>query len=76
MYIFWLRWVFVAVRGLSLVVASGATLRCGARASHCGGFSCCGARALGTRASVGVAHGPFVLFIDNTDTIASIFFGC
>ena len=22
-------------------------LRCGTRASHCGGFSCCGARALG-----------------------------
>ena len=27
-----------------------ATLHCGARASHCGGFSCCGARALGERA--------------------------
>ena len=36
---------------------AGATLRCGARTSHCGGFSCCGARALGTRASVVVAHG-------------------
>ena len=36
---FWLCWVFVAARGLSLVVASGGTLRCGARASHCGGFS-------------------------------------
>ena len=35
----------------------GATLRCGAQASHCGGFSCCGARALGVRASVVVAHG-------------------
>ena len=35
----------------------GATLRCGARASHCGGFSCCGAQALGARASVVVAHG-------------------
>ena len=34
---FWLRWVFVAVRGISLVVMSG-------------GFSCCGARALGARA--------------------------
>ena len=32
-------------------------LRCGARASHCGGLSCCGARALGARASVTVAHG-------------------
>ena len=26
---------------------AGATLHCGAQASHCGGFSCCGARALG-----------------------------
>ena len=34
----------------------GATLCCGAQASHCSGFSC-GARALGTRASVVVAHG-------------------
>ena len=49
--------MFVAARGLSLVVVSGATLCCGARASHCGGFSCCGARALGMRASVVVAHG-------------------
>ena len=36
---------------------AGATLRCGARASHCGGFSCCGARALGARASVVAARG-------------------
>ena len=36
---------------------AGATLRCGARASHCGGCSCCGARALGTWASVVVARG-------------------
>ena len=35
----------------------GATLRCGARASHCGGFSCCGAGSLGARASVVVARG-------------------
>ena len=34
---------------------AGATLRCGVQASHCGGFSCCGARALGTKASVVVA---------------------
>ena len=33
------------------------SLCCSARASHCGGFSCCGARALGTRASVVVARG-------------------
>ena len=36
---------------------AGATLRCGAHASHFGGFSCCGARALGTQASVVVVHG-------------------
>ena len=35
---------------------AGATLHCGARASHCGGFSCCGAQALGAWASVVVAH--------------------
>ena len=49
--------MFVAAHGLSLVAASGATLRCGAQASHCGGFSCCGAWALGARASVVVARG-------------------
>ena len=37
----------LAAHSLSLVADSGgATLRCGARASHCGGFSCCGAWAL------------------------------
>ena len=36
---------------------AGATLRCGAQASHCGGFSCCRARALGVQASVVVACG-------------------
>ena len=36
---------------------AGATLCCGARVSHCGGFSCCGARALGAQASVVVACG-------------------
>ena len=38
-------------------MASGATLRCSAWASRCGGFSCCGARTLGARASVVVACG-------------------
>ena len=47
---FWLRWVFIAVRGFSLVAGAGATLCCSARASHCGGFSCCRARALGVQA--------------------------
>ena len=45
---FWLRWVFVAARGLSLVAARGATLCCSAQASHVAvcGLSSCGARAL------------------------------
>ena len=30
---------------------------CGAQASHCGGFPCCRARALGKQASVTVVHG-------------------
>ena len=46
------------MRRLSTVAArAGAALRCGAWASHCGGFSCCGARALGAWASVVVAPG-------------------
>ena len=56
LFYFWLHWDFVAVRGLSLVARARATLRCGARASHSGGFSCCRARALGTWASVVVAR--------------------
>ena len=36
---------------------AGATLHCGAWASHCSGFSCCGAWALGAWASVAVACG-------------------
>ena len=58
---FWLCWVFVSVRGLLfiavcmllIVVAS----LVGVRASHCGGFSCCRAQALGAWASVVVARG-------------------
>ena len=49
-FFFWLHWVFVAARRLSLVVVTRATLHCGARASHCGGFSCCGAQAPDTQA--------------------------
>ena len=50
-------WVFAAARGLSLVAGTGAAPRCGVRASHCGAFSCCGARALGVRASVVAVRG-------------------
>ena len=45
-FCFWLHWVFVTACGLSLVAESGATFCC-ARASHHGGFSCCGAWSLG-----------------------------
>ena len=41
----------------SSLLCAGATLRCSARASHCSGFSCCRARALGMRASVVAAPG-------------------
>ena len=44
-------------RGLSLILASGATLRCSGQASPCGGFSCCGAQAPGMWASVVAACG-------------------
>ena len=37
---FWLCWVFVSVRGLSPVAASGAH-----SSSRCAGLSCCGAQA-------------------------------
>ena len=49
--------MFVAACGLSLVAESGGTLCCGVQASHCGGFSFYGAQALGSQASVVVAHG-------------------
>ena len=54
---------------------AGATLRCGVRASHCGGFSCCRARALGTRASVVVAHGLQQLWLaglQSTDSVVVV----
>ena len=42
---------------LGLRCCVGATLCCSKQASHCGDFSCCGARALGVRASVIVVCG-------------------
>ena len=61
---FWLRWVFVAVRGLSLVAANGSycSLRCTvfslrwllllrSTGSRRAGFSSCGSRALERRLS-------------------------
>ena len=45
-------------RAFSSCGEQGATLRCSARASQCGGFSCCRAWDLGMWASVVVARGP------------------
>ena len=45
------------MRAFSSWQRAGATLCCGARASQCSGFSCCGAQALGAWASVVVARG-------------------
>ena len=49
----WICWVCVAALVLSLAAVNGggATLHCGAQASHCGGFFCCRAGVPGTRAS-------------------------
>ena len=57
-YLFWLCWVFVSVRGLSLVAASG-----GRSSSRCAGLSLSRPlllRSTGSRStdSVVVAHGP------------------
>ena len=62
-------YLFLAASGLHCCTRAfsscgerGTTLCCGAQASHCSGFSCCGARALGVwalgaRASVVATHG-------------------
>ena len=50
--------MFVAALGLSLVAASG-----GYSSLWCAGFSCCGAQALGARASVVVACGLQYLWL-------------
>ena len=52
-YLFWLCWVFVSVRGLSLVAASG-----GHSSSRCMGLSLSRPLLLWSAGSVVVAHGP------------------
>ena len=50
-------WVFVAVhRAFSSCSEQGLLSGCGARASHCTGFSCRRAGAVGVRASGAVVH--------------------
>ena len=55
---FWLHWVFVAERGLSLVAVSGGYSLCGVQASHCSGFSLLQSTGSRHKGSVVVAHGP------------------
>ena len=62
-YLLYLFFKFLAVLGLRCCAQAFCScderglLCCSERASHCGGFSCCGAPALGPRASVVVACG-------------------
>ena len=52
LFFFLQHWAFLAfLCRLSPVAASEGYSSCGARASHCGGFSCCRAQALGAWAS-------------------------
>ena len=48
-------YLFMFALGLCCCVQAFSS--CGERASHCGGFSCCGAWVLGEQASVVVARG-------------------
>ena len=54
---FWLCWGFVAVWVSSSCGEQGLLYSCSAWASHCGGFSCCWAWALGHRLPIVVACG-------------------
>lgn len=55
---FLLCWLFIPVLGLFLVAVSGGySLAAVHGASHCRGFTFCGALAVGTQASVLSAHG-------------------
>ena len=52
-----LNFIYLFLAVLGLCCCAWAFSSCGKRASHCSGFSCCRARALGMRASVVVARG-------------------
>ena len=54
---FFLIFIYLFLAALGLRCCTRAFSSCGVRASRCGGFSCCGAWALSTWASVVVAHG-------------------
>ena len=57
LFIFGCVGLHCCVRAFLQLRREGATLRCGARASHCSGFSCYRARTLDARASVVVVCG-------------------
>ena len=53
-----LCWVFISLQRLSKLRWARTALCRGVRAAHCGGFSCCGAQALGLAGSIAVAPRP------------------
>ena len=56
-FFFLLYWVSISCMAISLFETSGGySLLAGCMASRCGGFFCCGAPALGTRASLVLLH--------------------
>ena len=60
-FFFFIIYLFVVAsllhEGFLELREAGATLRCRAKTSHCGGFPCCRAQAIGAWASVVAAHG-------------------
>ena len=56
LFIYWLHWVFIVVRGLSLVAVSGGLHFVALRGLLIAVASHCGTQALGARASVVVAR--------------------
>ena len=54
---FWLFWVFSAVQAFLCLWWAGAMLHNSVQTSHCGGFSCWGAQALGAWASAADSWG-------------------
>ena len=58
-FIYWLCWVFIAAGLFSICGKWGLLFNCGTQASHCSGFSCCWAQALG---HTGFSSGVHVSF--------------
>ena len=57
LFIYFILFIYLFLALLGLCCCTRAFSSCGAWASHCGGFSCCGAQALGAWASVVAARG-------------------